>query len=72
MSGTSLDGIDVAIVDIKEHRGRLSLSVAGQRTASYSKQARNAILSLSNAETHVANLSRLHVMLGELYAEAVI
>lgn len=67
MSGTSLDGIDVAVVDIS----RGNVSVVAHGTAPYSKAVRQAILSITNAEAHIARVSRLHALLGELYAAAV-
>ena len=68
MSGTSLDGIDVAIVDIE---GRKIETVAF-RSAPYSEATRRAILDVSNATTTTASISRLNFRLGELYAKAVI
>lgn len=68
MSGTSLDGIDVAIVDLK---GRTVLPVAFRSTP-YSKPTREAILAVSNTQTHTAAISRLNFQLGELYAKAIL
>jgi anhydro-N-acetylmuramic acid kinase len=67
MSGTSLDGIDVAIVDIA---GRRIRPVAFHATP-YPQRVRKAILGVSNTTTTTAEISRLHVLLGELYARAV-
>jgi len=67
MSGTSLDGIDVAIVDI---RGKKIEPVAFH-TVPYPKTVREAILGVSNTMTHTSAIARLHFLLGELYAEAV-
>jgi anhydro-N-acetylmuramic acid kinase len=63
MSGTSLDGIDVAIVDVKGRRFR----VLSFWTVPYPANVRRAILSASGA----ADIARLHFLLGELYAEAI-
>ncbi len=63
MSGTSLDGIDVAIVDIN---GR-SFSVRDSWTVPYPAGVRQAILTASTT----ADVARLHFLLGELYAEAL-
>ena len=68
MSGTSLDGIDVAIVEI---RGRRIETIGFQSTA-YSEITRAAILAVSDANTHTATISRLNFELGELYARAVL
>ncbi len=64
MSGTSLDGIDVAIVDI---RGRKIETVAFRSTP-YPKSVRDALLNLSTVE----EVSRLNFRLGELYAQAIL
>jgi anhydro-N-acetylmuramic acid kinase len=67
MSGTSLDGIDVAIVDIQGKRIR----PLGFTSTPYPKAVREALLGVSNAMTHTATIARLHFLLGELYADAV-
>ena len=71
MSGTSLDGIDVAIVDIDNQRGRLKITPLAFRSTPYPKLVREALLSVSNAMTHTAIVARLNFLLGELYASAV-
>ncbi len=67
MSGTSLDGIDVAIVDVK---GR-SIRPAAFHATAYPERVRQAILGVSNASTTTSDIARLHVLLGELYARAI-
>lgn len=67
MSGTSLDGIDVAIVDIRGKRIR----PLAFRSTPYPKAVREALLGVSNTMTHTATIARLHFLLGELYADAV-
>ncbi len=67
MSGTSLDGIDVAIVEI---RGR-SITTVGFTTTAYPAAVREAILAVSNTNTTTAAISRLNYRLAELYARAV-
>ena len=67
MSGTSLDGVDVAIVDIEGRRVR---TVAFQTTA-YPTSLRRAILAVSDATTTTASISRLSFRLGHVYARAV-
>ena len=77
MSGTSLDGIDVAIVEIAG--AKLAslpllqrLRLIGFRTTPYPASVRAAILAVSNAATATAAISRLNYQLGELYARAVL
>src|ERR1700741_3569038 len=71
MSGTSLDGIDVAIVDISRKGGGVRVKPVAFHTTPYPKLVREAILGVSNAMTHTATIARLNFLLGELYAEAV-
>lgn len=66
MSGTSLDGIDVAVVDLRGGRFKLVAS----HHANYREKVREALLSVSNQVAHVATVSRLNFLLGELYAKA--
>ena len=83
MSGTSADGINVALVQIEstrisagspEHAGRRpAIRLIGQSEFPYSAKVRAAVLAAMNAsEAEVANLARLNWLLGELYADAVI
>jgi anhydro-N-acetylmuramic acid kinase len=68
MSGTSLDGIDVAVVDIRGRRIR----PVGFQSTSYAPPVRAALLAVSDAATETAAISRLSFELGELYARAVL
>jgi anhydro-N-acetylmuramic acid kinase len=67
MSGTSLDGIDVAIVDIRGWQ----ISTIGFQSTPYSAEVRRAILGISNTTTTTGEISRINFRLGELYARAV-
>lgn len=67
MSGTSLDGIDVAVVDIAWP----SIKLVAFASTPYSKTLRKRILAVSNADCHTRDIARLHYELGELYAAAV-
>jgi anhydro-N-acetylmuramic acid kinase len=68
MSGTSLDGIDVAVVDIQGRR----LKVVAHSTTPYPERVRRQILAVSNCDTHTAEIARVNFALPELYAAAVI
>jgi anhydro-N-acetylmuramic acid kinase len=87
MSGTSADGIDVALVRISESsRGPRSsagssgqecplhtIKLLGHAEFPYSFKVRSAVLAAMNSScTSVAELSRLNFLLGELYADAVL
>ncbi len=71
MSGTSADGINVALVQIS---GRsTSFKLLGHAEYSYPKRVRTAVLAAMNApRASVADLARLNFLLGELYADAVL
>src|SRR5262249_25670827 len=71
MSGTSLDGIDVAIVDISRKRGGVRVQPVAFHTTPYPKLVREALLAVSNSMTHTATIARLNFLLGELYAAAI-
>ena len=71
MSGTSLDGIDVALVEIEDAGGQLRFVLRGSHSEPYAPEVRAAILGVSDCVTHTAELSRLHFLLGTLYADAV-
>jgi anhydro-N-acetylmuramic acid kinase len=74
MSGTSADGIDVALVRMEARaRSRTSLELLGHAEYSYSKKVRAAVLAAMNASrASVADLARLNFLLGELYSDAVL
>jgi anhydro-N-acetylmuramic acid kinase len=74
MSGTSADGINVALVRMgAKVRSRTSLELLGHAEYSYPKNVRQAVLRAMNApRASVADLARLNFLLGELYSEAVL
>lgn len=86
MSGTSADGIDVALVRVGEPRRENTAALHGQEASRptnfkllghasypYRKEVRHAVLAAMNAKcARVADLARLDFLLGELYAEAVL
>lgn len=75
MSGTSADGINVALVRLLEkarRRGRPRHTLLAHEEYPFPAPVRRAILGMMNAElARVADLARLNFLLGELYAEAV-
>ncbi len=88
MSGTSADGIDVALVEFlpvesktRPSRarksgpqiGQPSLKLLGHAEVSYSADVRRLVLaSMNSPRASVADLARLNFLLGDLYAEAVL
>ncbi len=86
MSGTSADGINVALVQLpgrganpapsspalRSSKIRQSHSLLAHEEYPFPAPVRRAILAMMNAElASVADLARLNFLLGELYAEAV-
>jgi anhydro-N-acetylmuramic acid kinase len=73
MSGTSADGINVALVQLAARgRGRPRHTLLAHEEYPFPAPVRRAILEMMNAElARVADLARLNFLLGELYAEAV-
>jgi anhydro-N-acetylmuramic acid kinase len=69
MSGTSLDGVDVAIVDLTARGASLEVKTLGTCTQPYPDDLRAALLAVSNHETHTREISRLHFLLPQIYAE---
>ncbi len=75
MSGTSADGVDVALCRIapaKDDPGMPRVKLLGHAGFRYSKAVRVAVLATMDAKaTSVAELSRLNWRLGEIYADCV-
>jgi len=77
MSGTSADGINVALVRIGRARPRSShdvrLKLIAHAECPYPQNVRKFVLSAMNSTSiTVADLGRLNFLLGELYAKAVL
>ena len=72
MSGTSADGINVALVRVQGRGFRSRLELLAHYQFPYPANVRQAVLTAMNARAaSVADLSRLNFLLGELYADAV-
>ncbi len=72
MSGTSADGVDVALVKITSASGKRQIKLLGHHAVSYPAALRSAVLAAMDAkETSTAELARLNWRLGMAYAEAV-
>ena len=72
MSGTSADGVDVAVLSIQGRGSYLSFDLLLHDHSEYPPAIRKAVLAAMNAsKISVAELSRLNFRLGEFYAEAV-
>ena len=72
MSGTSADGINVALAEIMGRALGTRLRLLAHHEFRFPTPVRRKVLSLMNAErARVADLSQLNFLLGELYAKAV-
>ena len=76
MSGTSADGINVALVRITSSRSRAEthgLHFLAHAEYPYPKRVRRAVLAAMNStKANVADLARLNFLLAELYADAIL
>lgn len=69
MSGTSLDGIDIAIVDINNDKMQLRAA----ETFPFSKSLRSDLSSLINTgRAHLQQLGQVDIALGHAYSEAIL
>jgi len=72
MSGTSADGINVALVRIQGRGFRSRLELLAHYEFPYPPTVRRLVLRATNAKSAaVADLARLNFTLGELYAKSV-
>lgn len=72
MSGTSADGIDVAIVHITGKDERIKFKLVRHSHTPYPEAVRENLLALMNSQSaRVADISRMNFLLGELYSDAV-
>src|SRR6516225_2129985 len=73
MSGTSLDGIDVACVDVDDASEKPAIELVAFATVPYERKLRDALRALSPpAPGSAAQVARLDVELGEKFAAAAL
>ena len=70
MSGTSADGIDAALVEIRDHGLQSRVQLIECVTVPYSPRLREAVLALGTGK--VEDLCRMNFVLGERFAEAAL
>src|SRR5580704_16816686 len=71
MSGTSADGIDVALARISGAPPHLNAELEHSAAIPFPRGVREAILRLANGDaTTTAEISQLNFLLGELFASA--
>ncbi|MYA27985.1 MAG: anhydro-N-acetylmuramic acid kinase [Nitrospira sp. SB0666_bin_27] len=67
MSGTSMDGVDCAVIDVTPGRSTLRITLLAHRTDPYPPAIREQLLSLVRTGT-VETVCRLHAAVGEVFA----
>ena len=72
MSGTSVDGIDVALVEISGEGFHHTIRPLAAVSVPYPRDVREAILGISNASTHTSRISQMNFLLGKLFGDAVV
>jgi len=71
MSGTSADGINVAIIRARGRGATTRFELLEHREFPFPAAVRRTILSVMNGKAAVSDLARLNFLLGQLYAGAV-
>lgn len=72
MSGTSLDGIDAAIVQFRQDNNHHQLQIAGTATTEFPDDVRHVLQELTtNTPVSIKEISTLHTGLSAVYAEAI-
>jgi len=73
MSGTSMDGVDAALVELREPAERLRVRLLAFVSSPYPRAVRERVLRVAGGQpTSAGELSQLNFLLGELFAEAVL
>ena len=72
MSGTSVDGVDVALVEIAGEGFDETVRPIAFRSFPYPAALRRAILGVSDALVSTREISQMNFRLGEIFAEAVV
>ena len=71
MSGTSLDGVDVAFAEIWSEGEKVGYELLGLHSRPYTSNLRKHLLSASAGELNSREVAHLDVELGELYADII-
>lgn len=71
MSGSSADGVDAALVRIREDGDRLAVRVVEYLSEPYPARLRRRLIAASEAEVSLDEACTLDIRLGELFAAAV-
>ncbi|MFD1030130.1 anhydro-N-acetylmuramic acid kinase [Metaplanococcus flavidus] len=71
MSGTSLDGLDIAVADFAESGGKISYQLVHFTTMSYPDELKAKLLQLMDPLAPMQQVSSMNMYLGEYYARLI-
>ncbi|MFC2132031.1 anhydro-N-acetylmuramic acid kinase, partial [Bacteroidota bacterium] len=72
MSGTSLDGVDAALVRFSAANDRHKMEFLGFYYLPFDEKLKNKIIALISDTIHIRDVSELHFSISNVYYEAVI
>ncbi len=72
MSGTSLDGMDVAIVDLEKKREEVDFELRYFTTIPYEKGLKDRLEKVVVPDTQSPEISSMNMLLGEVFADGVL
>ena len=72
MSGTSLDGVDIAIVDIQKDNGEIEFDLRHFVTVPYEDHIKKKLEKIVLPEAVSPDISSMNMLLGEIYAKAIL
>ncbi len=72
MSGTSVDGIDIALVELRGKGFSLDVKLVGFHEIPFPDGVREEVLCVSDAVVATARISQLDFLLGQLFGEALL
>lgn len=71
MSGTSLDGMDIAIVDLQKRNEKIDLELRYFKTVPYEKEIKNQLEKIVVPNAASPEISSMNILLGEVFAEGI-
>lgn len=73
MSGTSIDGIDAAVVKISDQRKGIAMELVNFLTIPYPNEVKEIVQTLCQPDlARIEDISMMNMLLGELFAEAAL
>ena len=72
MSGTSLDGIDACLVDIKCQNNNFEFEICAKHTLDYSEKIRKKIFDIANNHATTSDICNMNFVIGKLYAQCAL